>query len=126
MDLLKDVPTKIRSRIIWIFFCGLAFALLFNLPPIVYDLYEYLSYDQTFHEIRLDMSRGEVISILQRDHVGCLISEDDRPADEVEFSDFWRTYAIQFHPVTHRVIRKTFSFREHDSVVKRLLKHQNN
>ena len=72
------------------------------------------------------MSRGDVISILQRDHVGCLIPEDDRPADEIEFSDFWRTYVIHFHPLTHRVIRKTFGFREHDSVVKRLLKHQNN
>lgn len=111
-----------RKAVGLILICGLVVGVTFNIAFLFFDVGGYLSQIESFRQITLEMSQEEAISILQKNHVACAIPEKPQAANyKIEFSDFWRKYAIYFHPVTHRVVRKVLVFRDFDSPIKRLL-----
>jgi len=111
-----------RKAISLILVCGLAVGVVFNIPFFILDLSEYLSRMEPFRQITLDMSQEEVSNILEKNHITCAIPENPQSVNyKIEFSDFWRKYAIYFHPGTRRVVRKVLLFRHYDSPIRRLL-----
>ncbi len=117
-----NISNSPRRAISLILVCGLAVGMVVNMPFFILDAREYLSRMAPFRQITLDMSQEEASNILQKNHVACAIPENPQSVNyKIEFSDFWREYAIYFHPVSHRVVRKVLVFRDHGSPIKRLL-----
>ena len=114
-----------RKAISLILISGLALGVAFSVPFFVFDVSDYMSRIEPFRQVTLSMSQEDAINVLQKNRVTGAIPENlQSVSSKIEFSDFWREYAIYFHPITRQVVRKTLVFRDYDSPIKRFLNRE--
>ncbi len=90
-----------------------------SVPFVVADVYAHFSKARIFAQIRIGMSGSEARNILESGQIWCGLAGKGR-GPECRFSDFWRDYEIMVDSERKVVTGKSFRFRRHRSLLKRL------